>query len=167
MDACGEARRGINEACDERRLVLPETGHLADCSSCHAEVDALLGLEKLLAGEPPVDPPTDLRRSVMALVRADLARARRNARLALAGAIAALVAAAFGIGFFDVVNGIRGLVQDTVALAQEGRALVPSLPSLPNLELSSLGVAYGSALLVATVCAVALEVRLLSRRVAA
>jgi len=103
----------------------------------------------------------------MALVRADLARARRNARLALAGAIAALVAAAFGIGFFDVVNGIRGLVQDTVALAQEGRALVPSLPSLPNLELSSLGVAYGSALLVATVCAVALEVRLLSRRVAA
>jgi hypothetical protein len=167
MGGCGEARRGVNEACDERRLVLPESGHLAECASCHAEVDALLGLEKLLASEPPVELPSDLRVNVMALVRADLARARRNARLALAGAIAALVAAAFGIGFFDVVNGVRGLAHDAFDLAQEGRALAPSLPSLPSLELSSLGVAYGAALLVATACAIALEVRLLSRRVTA
>jgi hypothetical protein len=161
MGGCGEARRGVNEACDERRLVLPESGHLAECASCHAEVDALL------ASEPPVELPSDLRVNVMALVRADLARARRNARLALAGAIAALVAAAFGIGFFDVVNGVRGLAHDAFDLAQEGRALAPSLPSLPSLELSSLGVAYGAALLVATACAIALEVRLLSRRVTA
>ena len=51
----------------------------------------------------------------MALVRADLARTQRNARLAYAGAIAAIVALAFGIGFFDVVRGATDLGRDVLS----------------------------------------------------
>src|SRR5271170_7785185 len=87
---CDQAREWLNEACDERRT--PDGGqHQASCLPCAREAALMKDLEQLLASEPPVDPPPELLPSVMQLVRADLARARRNARLALAGAVLALV----------------------------------------------------------------------------
>src|SRR5271170_852945 len=128
MGGCDTAREALDEACDERRLSGGETplGHVAECPSCLRDLRVVVELERLLASEPPVDPPAELMPSVMALVRADLARARRNARLALAGAAAAIVLFAFGIGFFDLTAGALGLVEDALALARSARDLAPS-----------------------------------------
>ncbi len=163
VNGCDKAREWIHEACDERRPLDAEQ-HVSRCNACSGEVALLRELEQLLVSEAPVEPPAELVPSVMALVRADLARARRNARLALAGAVLALLLLAIGITFFDVVGGALGLGQDVVSWVTMARDYAPSL-DLPAIEVPAVG--YGWVAGVLALVIVGLEVRLLTRRATA
>jgi len=163
VSGCEQARVWLHEACDERRDLLAEQ-HIASCASCQREAALLLDLERLLASEPPVEVPASLAPAVMALVRADIARARRNARLALAGACAALVALAFFVAFFDVVGGATALAKDGASWLELAREWAPSAPDASSLHVEIPGMRYGGVALAVAAVIVAIEVRLLARR---
>jgi hypothetical protein len=162
VNACERARVWLHEACDERRALDAEQ-HLASCASCQREAALAKELEQLLLSEPALEVPSELVPGVMKLVQADLARATRNARLAWAGAVAALVAFAVLASIFDVVSGATGLAHDAVALAESARAAATAAPELrvPTFDALSGGYVWG-ALGLALVIVIA-EVRLLSK----
>jgi hypothetical protein len=159
VNGCDKAREWIHEACDERRALDAEQ-HVSKCDACAREAALLQELGDLLTSEPVVEPPAELVPSVMALVRADLARARRNARLAFAGALVALLLLALGITFFDVVGGALGLARDAASWVNVARDNVPAMPELPSVPAVGYGWLAGALALVI----VGLEVRLLTRR---
>lgn len=163
VNACERARAWLHEACDERRPLDAER-HVSECPSCQRDAAVFKDLDQLLATEPPVQVPAELLPAVMQLVRADLARARRNARLAYAGAIAALLALAFGITFFDVANGAFALGRDALSMVELVRDAAPRTPDLRSVhvELPTLG--YGWAALGVAALIVAAQVRFLTAR---
>jgi hypothetical protein len=171
VDAHERAKGWLHDACDERRPI-PTSGpdaerHLAGCADCQADAALFLDLEKLLASEPAIEPPPELVPAVLSLVRADLARARRNARLAFLGAIAALVALAVGVAFFDLSAGAAALAKDALSWAELARAATPAAPDLgrASIELPASSWAWGALALAALI--VVAEVRFLVARRAA
>jgi hypothetical protein len=159
VNDCERTRDELHEASDARRAPAPSE-HVASCTACTGEVALLKELDALLASEPPVLPPPELVPAVMALVRADLARAKLRARLALAGAVAAIVAFAYGLTFFDVVSGATGLVADARSWVQAGLELAPRAPELPSIELPAVGYAWAALAVGAVILAA--EARLLA-----
>jgi len=163
VNDCERARHWLHEACDERRALDAEL-HVSRCASCQQEAALLQDLEQLLVSEPAVEVPSDLVPGVMALVKADIARARRNARLAYAGAVAAIVALAFGIAFFDLAAGASGLAQDAVGWLQAARAEAPAVPDASSVSVPLPGLGYALAALGTAALIVIAQVRYLATR---
>jgi hypothetical protein len=167
VDGCERARIWLHEACDERRPLDAER-HISGCPACQRDAALFLDLEKLLASEPPVEVPADLVPSVVQLVRADIARARRNAQLAYAGAIAALVALAAGIAVFDVKAGATALGRDALGWAQLAGSYAPGTPDLralaPEVPFAGSVMSYGWAALALAALILVVQLRLLGAR---
>jgi hypothetical protein len=169
LSECERLRQGLHASCDDRApLAVELERHAASCPECRAAASFLTDLDSLLARslEAP-EPPRDLVPGVMALVHADVRRARARAGLLGGALVAAALVIAFGLTFtsFDPVAGAQGLVQDGLELARFARAQLPAapaLPELPTLPLATSG-ALGPAALALAVLLVLAQLGMLKR----
>lgn len=80
------------ELCGVEMLRLRD--HLAQCKDCHAEVEELKAVKRLLSGQNPIDVPSGFEERLAAFVLRDEQPARREVptwRLALLSSVAAAV----------------------------------------------------------------------------
>jgi len=121
---CDEARRFahlyIDGEFDERERALFEE-HLADCTSCRAEVNSRIAFQKAVQKKlTPARMPAQARERVLANVQLQAQRA--NGRFKTAVAVAAAAAAVLGItatvlysGFWSKPDALSRIVEESVA----------------------------------------------------